>query len=202
MKWKMCVLLLALMAAALGGFGVVKAGAASQTNQKYLHLARVLHVRALENALAVPLPPGHTTDELRAEGYGQLSFVSSAANRNFYMIDHTGGGPCFASGRIGRPYPIGVWRCPEGGTVMPSAKIPLVDLSIVGSENGGPMHIVSLAGFAANNVAHVTVIDAAGNPVLRVPVTNNVFASSADLGTDAVRMEAIDANGAVLAVLP
>jgi hypothetical protein len=202
MQWRKRILPLILVAGAVGAFGVATSGAAPKTVQKYLRLARVLHVRALRNAAPVPLPPGRLTNDLHAHGYGQLSFMGSAGGRNFYLLEHAGTAPCFATGRMTNPYPIGVWRCPQSTTALPTTNMPIVDLSIVGADNGGPMHIVSLAGVAANNVSQVEVINDAGAPVLTVPVVNNVFASSAVLGDDARRMEAIDANGKILAVWP
>ena len=79
----------------------------------------------------------------------------------------------------------------------------LCDLNEPGFPSAGDQVLTfpgQLQGIAADGVATVVFVDARGNVLDRAPVTNNLFASGTRIGLGvAASVEALDANGAVLA---
>jgi hypothetical protein len=85
---------------------------------------------------------------------------------------------------------------PDG---FPSAANPILDMSIYGYVSGwdGP-RLTRIEGFAADGVSTVRFTDSSGNRV-SVPVHNNVYASRHAPPGTITKIEAVDANGAVVA---
>ena len=74
------------------------------------------------------------------------------------------------------------------GARFPSAQRPIIDFSATGGQ---------LAGFAADGVASVALVDAANATIATAPVIDNVYAT-ADVATSGVGVEALDAQGTVI----
>jgi len=104
-----------------------------------------------------------------------------------YAARNAGGHICLAIDHVAETYEKGVF----------------CDLNDPGFPSAGQLVLTfpgQLQGIAADGVAGVAFVDADGNVLDSTPVTNNLFASGTRIGMGvAVYVEALDANGTVLA---
>jgi hypothetical protein len=64
-------------------------------------------------------------------------------------------------------------------------------------------HYERVSGVAADGVKAINLLDAAGETLLRLPVSNNTYgAVLSTAGYDVVQLQAVDTTGAVVATLP
>jgi hypothetical protein len=105
----------------------------------------------------------------------------------FYAGRRADGTLCLAIERTDGKGGVG---CVLGGPSFPSPKRPILDFS--GFSEG-----VRLVGFAADGVASVSLLDAAGAVIATAPVVNNVYANT-NPPTGGVAVEALDRNGTIV----
>jgi hypothetical protein len=84
---------------------------------------------------------------------------------------------------------------------FPSAAHPILDQSIFGADNGEPIHLIEVEGFAADGVVEIDATDAAGSVLARTPVVGNVYSLEA-VPPAAVRLTALDAKGRTVFAVP
>ena len=112
-------------------------------------------------------------------GKPELHLLGKRGVRAFYTAPGRAGGRCFATGSLasGR---IGVLACPspnapEGTPDFPSKEQPILDMSpAVLDPATDEIHHFWLAGFAADGVAKVAIIDSDG-VVHAARVSNNIY---------------------------
>ena len=118
-----------------------------------------------------------------------LQFLGRRDGIGFYAARRADGAFCVAvdsGGGKGVACDLGS----PSGAIFPSPQRPLIDFSRFS-------HGVRLAGFAADGVSSVALVDAAGAIVASAPVVDNVYAD-ANPPAGAVAVEARDAHGAVI----
>jgi hypothetical protein len=128
----------------------------------------------------------------------RVELLARRDGRAFYIIKRQNGGPCYASGAVGQPLRLGVTMCPRAGASLafPSSRQPILDQSsYAASATTSDQRLLSLAGFAADPVKRIAVIDDQGVTAYSVPVIDNVYVAS-DLPTVPVgELVAFDASG-------
>lgn len=129
-----------------------------------------------------------------------LRRLGEVAGTEFYVGTPTrGSGTCFivadAGAAVLQPKMLG---CQRSG-VFPSADVPVVDFSLKKSPADRPeeVYVVELAGFAADGVTSVGVVDVTGNTHWR-PVNNNIFAATDIPDVQVEAIVARDANGNII----
>ena len=70
-----------------------------------------------------------------------------------------------------------------------------------GSDNGEPIHVIEVEGFAANGVVAIDLVDPAGVTLARVPTAGNVY-SLAAVPPSTVRLVAVNPAGRPVAAVP
>lgn len=130
----------------------------------------------------------------------RVQLIASRAGRSFYVIHRENGGPCFASGPANQPVRLGTTMCPKPGTALsfPSAGQPILDHSSYAVAADSPVsQIEYLAGFAADPVARVAVIDLRGEVAASTAVVDNVYVAEI-APTPITELVAFDRAGRVL----
>jgi len=84
---------------------------------------------------------------------------------------------------------------------FPSTGHPVLDLSTFGADDGGPMHVIDAQGVAADGVATIAFVDAAGAVLGRSSVSGNVYSVSAP-PAGAARIVALDSHGRTVFAVP
>jgi len=84
---------------------------------------------------------------------------------------------------------------------FPSPAHPILDESVFGSDNGEPIHVIEVEGFAANGVVAIDLVDPAGVTLGRVPTAGNVY-SLAAVPPSTVRLVAVNPAGRAVAAVP
>ena len=126
-----------------------------------------------------------------------LNTLGSRAGTRFYTAPGAAGGLCFATGAATTGH-LGVLACPSPGAndeaAFPSAEEPILNMSHVTFDfDKRVTRILTLAGFAADGVARVGVLDP--NGVLHgASVVGNTYSRELP-GIEAVALLALDASG-------
>ena len=115
--------------------------------------------------------------------------------RALYRLDRPEGGPCFGVGAasdIGSP---GSVVCPRGG--FPRAGEPVLDFSVYEGTRRDvrEVSLYRVAGIAADGVAAVEFLRPNGDVALRVPVSQNVYATTAVPKGPIAGLAAVDKGG-------
>jgi hypothetical protein len=116
-----------------------------------------------------------------------LRLLAQRDGIGFYAARRPDGVVCFAVD-AGQSKAVGCDLGSPTGARFPSPQRPIIDFSRIGGR---------LAGFAADGVASVALVDAAGSTIATAPVVDNVYAN-ADVASGGVGVEALDAQGAVI----
>jgi hypothetical protein len=122
-------------------------------------------------------------EAMQQMGLSTMQLLGQRDGISFYAARNPDGHFCFA---IASPDATGV-GC-RLDNEFPSAQDPLIDMFSTPQQ---------IAGFAADNVAELVLLDANGDPIATVPVTGNIYAL-ADPPSGATEVEALDANGNVI----
>ena len=115
--------------------------------------------------------------------------------RALYRFTLAGGDPCFGAGAardLGTP---GSLVCPHGG--FPRAGEPVLDLSVYEGTRRGVREVAlyRAEGFAADGVAAVAFFRPNGDVALKVPVSANVYSTTAVPMGPVWGLAALDADG-------
>jgi hypothetical protein len=166
------------------GRGFVRKLAARDLNDKVVAVLRVpqpLFTRA-ENRISnhgseVKLSQAMKRQLRLAHRRAQVWLLASRDGHNFYRF-----GRCFGVGRSGDPSRFDAARGPAAFGAMlcsrrfPSRAQPILDASIYGASRKHPrMTLLRLSGFASDAVVGISLLDATGRIVRRVPVIGNVY---------------------------
>jgi hypothetical protein len=112
----------------------------------------------------------------------------------FYAAKNTAGNYCFAIGFGSSATPrLDALAC-QGGAIgsFPSASDPVADFSAIRATADGSTSVVTLAGFAGDDVARVAVLDRDGKTIASTRVKNNVYAADNLPQTEATAIVAYD----------
>jgi hypothetical protein len=123
------------------------------------------------------------------------SVLAVRGGRAFYRLDRAGDTPCFGVGRasdVGNP---GTVACPRGG--FPASGSPVLDLSVYESTRHDvrDFSLFRVAGFAADGIAAIEFFRPNGSVALMVPVSGNVYATSAVPSGPIAGYAALDKDG-------
>ena len=132
---------------------------------------------------AVPL--GQALQDLKVGS--TMQYLGTLNGVAFYATRNADGHFCIAIDHVNEQFDKGV-GCDLRADGFPSADVRALTFP--------PAR--QLQGVAADGVANVAALDASGAVIDSTPVTNNLFASTKDLGAAAVSIETLDANGNVL----
>ena len=116
-------------------------------------------------------------------GLTTMQLLGTEQGISFYAARNPDGHFCFA---VASPAATGI-GC-RLDNEFPSAQDPLIDIFSTPKQ---------IAGFAADDVADVVLLDSSGNTLATIPVTGNIYAL-ANPPAGGSEIEAVDANGNVI----
>jgi hypothetical protein len=131
--------------------------------------------------------------------FGAVRLLAHRAGIDFYAAKTPTGIYCFAIGVRAQAIPsIDALAC-QGGTIgsFPSAIEPVADFSTLNATSNAT-YVTTLAGFAADNVSQVGLLDATGKLIYPTPVTQNVYAASDVPSTPASAIVAFDGSDTIV----
>jgi hypothetical protein len=139
-------------------------------------------------------------DDLARSGVNSdVRLFGKRAGISFYTAT-SNGQPCFLTSNVEAPRPeFSVVAClGPGSAALPSTSQPIVDFSatVRGPGDTAP-HINWLAGFAADDVAAVAVVEV-GGAMKTTPVTNNIYAARQITSKQITAVVALDKNKNVI----
>lgn len=105
---------------------------------------------------------------------GDVVELGKSGEHAFYRFKATAGHYCYSVSTPGAASKFGPLMCPEG---FPSQHVPLLDMSVVEANAGEPesAHLITVRGFAGDDVARVGLAAHDGSIVASVPVINNTY---------------------------
>jgi len=152
------------------------------------------------SAHGVPAPPGGEVALAKVSRGSAASFVwkgrlAVKEGRAFYRLTKDSGSECFALGEVDAPDLYAAIGCPAD---FPSAGQPVFDFTLLRRQSFNDPWVWKAAGFAADGVASVALVDAKGRTLATATVTDNTYAF-AERSDMPVALLAMDASGKVLA---
>jgi hypothetical protein len=127
-------------------------------------------------------------------GVQVLALLAVRGNRAVYRLE-TRRGTCIGSGPASDVGQIGAVDCPDGP--FPTAERPVLDLSVYESTSRSrrEVSLYRAEGVVADGVATIAFLRPNGSVALKVPVSRNVFESSARPEGQIARIAAFDSDG-------
>jgi hypothetical protein len=132
-----------------------------------------------------------------------MQLLGTRGGVTFYATRNAEGAFCFAIDGGGSDVtptsPRGVGCAPVG--FFPSADRPIMGFPVIGPGGATPQHspfLHFLAGFAADGVARVELIDANGGTIVSAPVSDNLYAATDIPQVAVAAIVAYDAEGHVV----
>jgi hypothetical protein len=115
--------------------------------------------------------------------------------RALYRLTRENGDPCFGVGAASRLGSPGSVVCPRGG--FPRAGNPVLDLSVYEGTRHDvrELSLFRAEGFAADGVVAIEFLRPNGDVALRVPVSGNVYSTSAVPSGPIAGLAAVDKDG-------
>jgi hypothetical protein len=148
--------------------------------------------------IELAVPESHGPGEPKFTGDAVL--IAERRGLRFYRLPRADGSSCWAAGELRG----GIWQivelvCEKGFQRFPDAKRPVVNVSRFEISIEAPhLHYTSLAGFAADGVTRIAVVDTNNGLVPVADVLNNVYYSK-ELPKDGVNgLAALDEDGKVV----
>jgi hypothetical protein len=122
------------------------------------------------------------------------SRLAVRAGRAYYFLQ-TQNGPCGAVGRPDKPDTLVAAQCPQGH--FPTADHPVLDLSVYESATHelGTVSLYRAEGITADGVAAVQFLRPDGTTAMTVPVSGNVYATTAVPTGPIAGVAALDRGG-------
>lgn len=124
-------------------------------------------------------------------------FVARRGPVAFYTAEHAGGSGCYLTGSADEAGPLfgSVFCLQAEPAAFPSQSNPVLDMSSFSYDTAtGVSRLEALAGFAADGVAWVGIVDDTGTPHL-ARVVRNVYAATDAAGSSARAVVALDRGG-------
>ncbi len=185
------------ISAALAAAAVLTGVALSQLGRQ--ESPRLVNVSNPGANIAVATLGASQAAELRGSGIGadHIRLLATREGLRFYTAQSDKGQPCFlTSNDAFNAREFNVVAClGDGSSAVPNDSKPLVDFSAaIKRPQESLMRIQRLAGFAADQIRKVGIIDEGGS-VHTVPVVANVYATDVLEDTPARYIVAFDARG-------
>ena len=134
-------------------------------------------------------------------GQGAIKELGSARGLSFFRIDNPDGSSCFAVGPTTGDHAIGSVECPDPNQAdqsFPSHAVPIEDFSpVVVDLQTHVKQFTRLSGIAEDGIAAVGLEEKDGT-LVKVPVTNNIYALLSLPQTVPSALVAFDAAGKVV----
>lgn len=128
-------------------------------------------------------------------GPGGAFRIAVREGRAFYRLERAGG-DCYSIGNANDSRRLGSAACSEA---FPSAKQPVLNLSVIGGRIGSPaIYVQRGEGFAADGIASVGFLDAGGDVVGKTTVSDNVYKLGAVPSVPVTAFVAFDRAGAIV----
>lgn len=183
------------------GFGGTAHGRLQLSQTERAALSRL----SARDGIPVSLPP-QAAAALAQAGYKQRAvLLATRGNLRFFAFESTSPSQrdCMGTGHVGDPTLYGVIMCRFAAPFFPSPAMPILDVSLVDISNANPTpHYLHMAGFAADGVAEIGVLNAAGDVVQTVPVQDNVYYTDSLASGTVAKLVALDAAGHVVGHWP
>jgi hypothetical protein len=212
MRHKKAVLVSALLVAATVlslAFAFVRPGFGGVSNASRLSAMSATERAALSGVSSPGVPvdvPPQAAAALAQVGFRQTaSLLATRGDMRFFHFEHSSPGQrdCFGTGRVGDPTLYRVIMCRFQEPFFPSPAMPILDVSLVDISNANPTpHYLHVAGFAADGVAAIGVLNAAGDVVQTVPVQDNVYYTDSLASGTVAKLVALHAAGHVVGHWP
>ncbi len=159
-------------------------------------LGPILGLSNSGNPVSIEVFPTYQVSALKEIGFpaGEVRLLAERSGIGFYAAKNTAGKYCFAIGFGSSTTPrLDALAC-QGGVIgsFPSASDPVADFSGVRAAAEGSTSVVTLAGFAADDVARVAVLGRNGKTIASTQVESNVYAAGDLPQTEASAIVAYD----------
>ena len=130
----------------------------------------------------------------RKLGIDEASLLAVRAGRAYYLLQ-TQKGPCGAVGRPDEVDTLAAAQCPQGH--FPTPAHPVLDLSVYESATHevGTVSLYRAEGLTADGVSAVQFLRPDGTVALTVPVSGNVYATTAVPSGPIAGVAALDQHG-------
>ena len=185
---------LGLLAAVIAAIAVPAAAFANQIGQ-------LLGISNSGTALPSTAFPARQVSALERVGFptGQVRVLAERSGISFYAARSDRGDYCFAVGFSATVTPrIDALNCADDQPgSFPSSSNPIADFSRLNAADGNT-YVTTLAGFATDAVATISVEDAEGTTIYSAPVAENVYAATNLPQMPATSIVALDRDGKVL----
>ena len=187
---------LGLIAAAVAAIVVPTAAFADQIGQ-------ILGLTNSGTPIAETQLPDWQLSALQTTGFptNTIRLLGKRSGISFYVSRQPNGGTCFA---IGLPpgaatTPIDALSCGSELGSFPSSTDPIADFSASTSAADGSIQVTRLAGFAADPIASIALLDADDNAIYTTSVVDNIYYAADDLPVSpAASIAALDSQGRIV----
>lgn len=193
----------------LGGFAISaqtsRGTVAQNSHLTSAEIAALSQVSASVHRAKFSRAAAHEIAAFRKQGFSQFAELGRRGQNMFYRLTRTDGTLAWAVGSANdAASPIGIYRSTIDPPAFPNPAMPIMDLSVVGAAHpGDPLVFITIEGVAADGVKAIRGLNAAGDVVVTVPVTDNLYSADAATATAPVAsIQAVDAAGRVLASMP
>jgi len=186
---------LGLIAAAVVAIAVPTAAFADQIGQ-------VLGLTNSGTPVAGTQLPDWQLSALQTTGFptNTIRLLGNRGGMSFYVSRQPSGGTCFAIGLTpdAATTRIDALRCGSQLGSFPSSTDPLADFSTSSTTADGGIQVTTLAGFAADPIASIAVLDANNNAIYTTPVVDNIYYSDGVADSPATSIAALDSQGRIV----
>jgi hypothetical protein len=117
---------------------------------------------------------------------------------SFYVSSQPSGATCFAIGLTTGAASAHIDALKCGGQLgsFPSSTDPIADFSASTGASDGSIQVTTLAGFAADPIASIALLDADGNTIYTTPVVDNIYSAANNLpAVPSASIAALDSQG-------
>lgn len=133
--------------------------------------------------------------ERTATADGKLALLAERGDMRFYKIAGSEKrGTCFGMGQgSGKEAELNFLTCSESA---PDDELPVLDASVIEQKPTGEIRFDQVAGWAADGIKAIKLLDSAGATVATAQVENNVYyLARVEMPAQAVKLAAVDKRG-------
>jgi hypothetical protein len=187
---------LGLIAAAAAVIAVPAAAFADQIGQ-------ILGLTNSGTPIAETQLPDWQLSALQTTGFptNAIHLLGKRDDISFYISRQPNGGTCFAIGLTpgAATTRIDALSCGSQLGSFPSSTDPIADFSASTSAADGSNQVTRMAGFAADPITSIALLDAANNTLYTTPVVDNIYYAASGLpAASAASIAALDSQGRIV----
>ncbi len=123
-------------------------------------------------------------------GGGRIFLLGEISGRHFYRIESRRAGTCFS---VGDGMRLDATECTTGQ--FPSARQPVLDLTVVELSTPDAARVVRLEGLAGDEVDTIRLVNMSGAVIATTPVVENLYVLTVVPDRPVVALVARDASG-------